>query len=96
MREYMLLYDKDFCGGIYLVNGSAFDIQKSNPLTQLRFQFFGLFPNGSRKGQLICMGPFGEDVALSTAESIVVRTSLAEISSVGGGRLKNCLTNVPK
>lgn len=78
------------------MNGSAFDIQKSNPLTHLRFQSFGLFASGSRKGQLICIGPFGEDVALCTAESIVVRTNLADISSVGGGRLKNCLANVPK
>lgn len=78
------------------MNGSAFDIQKSSPLTHLRFQFFGLLANGSRKGQLTCIGPFGEDVALCTAASIVVRTNLAEISSVGGGRLKNCLANVPK
>lgn len=78
------------------MNGSALEIQKSNPFTHLRFQFFRLCPNGSRKGQLICIGPFGEEVALCTAESIVVRTNLAEISSVGGGRLKNCLGNVPK
>lgn len=81
---------------MYLVNGSVFDIQDSNPLKQLRSQSLGLFASGSRKGQLICIGPFGEDVALSTAESIVVRAILAGISSEGGGRLKKCLTNVPK
>lgn len=78
------------------MNGSELDIQSSNPFTQLRLNVFTLFASGSLKGQLTCMGPVGEDVALSTAASIVVRTSLAETSSVGGGRLKNCLANVPK
>lgn len=78
------------------MKGSEVELQISNPRKQLWFQFVGMFPSGSLKGQLTCTGPHGEDIDLKTAESIAVRTNLAEISSLGGGRAKKCLVYAPK
>ena len=90
------LHAREFCNWIYLVNGSAPDIQISNPFKQLNIQLSELSSRGSLKGQLIWTGPYGKEVAQCTAESIVVSTIRAGILSVGAGRLKVNLTKEPK
>lgn len=91
-----LLKLQDCCIWIYLVNGSALVIQKSKPFKQLDIHLLGLLSSGSLKGQLICTGPDGVEVAQYTAESRVVSTIFAGIWSVGAGRSKKYLTKEPK